>query len=93
MANCQIKLYEVKIRDYSKKDVERYEIYETTIRKAWKAFKKSNPNIAAGFEFENLYPADEKNKESMLFVKYSYAKKQKISLWVTELKVVSGNGR
>lgn len=87
MKTPTIKLYEVKIRDYSKKDVERYEIYATTIRKAWKAFKNLKPNIAVGFEFENIYPANDKCKESMLLIKYSYSKKQKSSIWITELKV------
>ena len=88
--NTPIKLYEIKF--FNKKNKEtiiRYEVYETTIRKAWKWCYNYRPQITVGYIAKAIYPADNKNKERMLLVNESNS----CSVWVTELKVVSGNGR
>lgn len=84
-----IKLYEIKFLDKKKKEIIRYEVYETTIRKAWKWFYNYRPQITVGYIAKAIYQADDKNKERMLLVNESNS----CSIWVTELKVVSGNGR
>jgi hypothetical protein len=87
--DTQIKLYEIKFLDKKNKEVIKYEVYETTIRKAWKWFYNYRPQITVGYIAKAIYPADDKNKERMLLVNESNS----CSVWVTELKVVSGNGR
>ncbi len=91
--NTPIKLYEVKIRDYSKKDVEQYKIYETTIRKAWKKFQELNPQKTNGYKLETVHIDDKTQKEKATCIMFVYPKEVLSCITITELKVVSGNGR